>query len=129
LGGFSDEGGELVELHDGDPPATTTTDQQRTERGPGTFLLDTQLGQALPDRTKDVRVVLHLARGLGDPLEVSGVVGAAFLEAAADGPAGEVVEEVGDFAFGVVAFVALGVGHAASRRARHASRMWVKAGP
>src|SRR5690606_10079365 len=55
--------------------------------------------------------VLDLHGGHGDAVEVAGVVGAAGAELAADGPPGELDEETGDVAFGLVALVLVRVRH------------------
>jgi len=92
----------------GPPHPATKTNQGDGEGGAGVGALLFGLERFLSDGTVDVGPVGNLNDGVGDALEIPFVVGAACAEFAADGPAGEVVQDAGNLELGGVPLALLG---------------------
>src|SRR5690606_1919032 len=98
----------------GEPSSAWAADEPGGKCGAGVGLLDGEFGENFADGPGDVRVVFDLDGGVGDAVEIAGVVGASGTEFPADWPAGEIGEEPRGFAFGGVALAFGRTGHDSS---------------
>jgi hypothetical protein len=96
---------------DGDPLATPSPNEQNAVSCSGVVPLNLHGGKSFTDRSKNIGMVFGLSSAVGKSVKVAGVVGSACAEFAANWEAQKIVEFVGKFTFGCIAFTFLRIRH------------------